>query len=90
VSLSARARDEELDAMTRRPDHQPATLEAHARRLELLTFAVERGVDHDAARSLQQTADLLRRLAEDLRLVDQFLRDASLLAPLEDPCPART
>jgi len=71
-------------------DYDPAALDARAVRLERAAAQLD-GVlarDLDVRRvvvDLRTTAALLRRLADDLRLLERFLRDVQLLAPDDPP-----
>ena len=70
-------------------DHDPDVLDAIAARLDddariLSTWSAR---DLDVRRlvaDLRSTAALLHRFADDLRLVERFLREARLLAPEDD------
>ena len=77
-----------------RRDHDPATLDAWAGALERAISAIDPTTKEGrwAVRDVRESAALLRRLANDLRLVNRFLREASLLAPgvLDDDDPTRS
>lgn len=78
----------------RRPDHDPLTLDTRADQLDAVVDAfaaldvrsldafddVVRGGALGVMRELRRTSSLLRRLADDLRLLDRFLLEAGLLA----------
>lgn len=72
-----------------RGDHDPELLEARAIRLDesarVLSTWTARDVDvRRVVRELRDTAGLLRRFANDLRVLDGFLRGAGLLAERDD------
>lgn len=60
-------------------DHDPRHLEDCARSLDRASDALD--PRRRAYRDVIAAASLLRRLADDLRLVERFMRDAHLLAP---------
>ena len=65
-------------------DHDPDALDARADRLDAAARVVAQWRELDVRRlvaELRETAALLRRFANDLRLLDAFLRAARLLAP---------
>lgn len=66
----------------RSSDHDPASLEVRADRLDAAADALLAGPGHArVVREMRLTAALLRRLADDIRIVEEFLRGARLLAP---------
>ena len=81
-----RVSDVRAGRVTRGRDHDPDVLDARAARLDadarkLAPWAVRDVEVRRLVADLRETAALLRRFADDLRVLDAFLRDCDLLAP---------